>query len=626
MSQTENSDQQDLFDAQIIPLRLAITAMRDSGYKNTAYALAELIDNSVQAQASIVEVICIEKRELVNKRERLRLCKIAVLDNGSGMDEQTLRKALQFGNGTRLDDRTGIGRFGMGLPNASISQASRVEVWSWGNGPDNAIWSFIDLNEIKTAGMEEVPKPEHVPVPDEWRGISDHIGQHGTLVVWPVLDFERLTWKRANRALLRTEEIVGRVYRRFIERGDVVIRLYAAEDGAGDVLTDREAVINDPLYLAPMDALGQPFNMRPMFEPKPVFDETYDIKYNGDSHQVKVRYSMATEDTIAESGSLDRGRTTYGKHAANNIGVSVIRADREIMLDQGWCIGYDPRERWWGAEVEFPPQLDEVFGVTNNKQAATHFSELASFGWEELAEEGEGLMDVVSRLREDGDPRSCLLELCDSIRRTLNQLRKDIQGQSAGGRSTRRTRHNDADDVTKVANKGWGKRAKEHPIEEDKSTPTEKDLNNIRIDLTENKKYSQTSADELVSLIRDADLKVVFLEQEFTNPDELFNVETKGSVTEITFNRGHPAFNDIFGTIATADENVQELSREDAINRLTRSINSSKIIFAAWGRYEREIGVERVEALRKVRRAWGQIAAQFLQTEDDPLLDLGEED
>ena len=41
------------------------------------------------------------------------------------------------------------------------------------------------------------------------------------------------------------------------------------------------------------------------------------------------------------------------------------------MLDDGWCIGYDPRERWWGAEIEFPPTLDEVFGVPNNKQAAT---------------------------------------------------------------------------------------------------------------------------------------------------------------------------------------------------------------------------------------------------------------
>ena len=118
MTPATEPTQTDLFDAEIIPLRLAIKAMRDSGYKNTAYALAELIDNAAQANATMIEVLCVERRELVRERERSRLHEIAVLDNGTGMDARTLRMALQFGNGTRLDDRSGIGRFGMGLPNA----------------------------------------------------------------------------------------------------------------------------------------------------------------------------------------------------------------------------------------------------------------------------------------------------------------------------------------------------------------------------------------------------------------------------------------------------------------------------------------------------------------------------
>ena len=169
MGYAEDVELREIGGAEIIPLRLAITAMRDSGYKNTAYALAELIDNAIQAKASMVEVLCLERREFVSERTRRRLCKMAVLDNGSGMDALTLRMALQFGNGTRLGDRTGIGRFGMGLPNASISQARRVDVWSWQNGPDNAIRTFIDLGEIESGTMRDVPRPEHSPLPDEWR-------------------------------------------------------------------------------------------------------------------------------------------------------------------------------------------------------------------------------------------------------------------------------------------------------------------------------------------------------------------------------------------------------------------------------------------------------------------------
>ena len=614
MSLIRSPEQGDLFDAQIIPLRLAITAMRDSGYKNTAYALMELIDNAVQAEASMIEVLCIEKRELVQMRERRRLWQIAVLDNGSGMDVKTLRMALQFGNGTRLDDRTGIGRFGMGLPNASISQATRVDVWSWQNGPENAITSFIDLGKIEIGEMNEVPMPVHDPVPEPWRGLSDHIGHHGTLVVWSNLDFERLTWKRAERALLRTEEIVGRVYRRFITEGTVTIRLYAVEEDTEAVQIDRETTVNDPLYLTVSQALPAPFNTQPMF--KFAFDDSQDIEYGGAAYTVSVRYSLASEDTITEVGSVDRGKTRYGKHAASNIGVSLLRAGREIMLDQGWCIGYDPRERWWGAEVEFPPQLDEVFGVTNNKQAATHFNELATTEWNELAEEGEQFIDVVNRLKEDGDPRGWLLSLSDSIRRDLKLLRGQIEGQGRNRRSSSRTRH-DADDVTKTVNEGWKERSKEQPLGEDEKPLTENDLDDIRIDLTENKNYTDSEARELVSLIKDAELKVVFLEQDFPNSFQLFNVEMKGNITEIIFNRKHPSFGDIFGTIATADEDISTLTQGEVVVRLTRAVNAAKIIFAAWARYEREAGLDRARALRKVRFDWGQIAAKFLQPDDD---------
>ncbi|MBF0370339.1 MAG: ATP-binding protein [Magnetococcales bacterium] len=618
MTQAEQHELEDIVSAEIIPLRLAITAMRDSGYKNTAYALAELIDNAIQANATTVEVLCIERKELVSTRERRRLYRMAVLDNGSGMDALTLRKALQFGNGTRLNDRSGIGRFGMGLPNASISQTRRVDVWSWQNGPTNAIHTYIDLGEIGKGSMRDVPEPQHESVPDDWGHLSQGLGQSGTLVVWSDLDLDRLTWKSATHTLHNTERLVGRIYRRFIMEGVVTIRLFAKEEGSDKQLHDREAVFDDPLYLTSSPAVPAPFNDKPMFEH--VFDDPQKIEYGGHEHTVNIRYSVATQDTIKEAGTQDRGRTNYGKHAAGNIGVSVLRAGREIMLDQGWCIGYDPRERWWGAEVEFPPALDELFGVTNNKQAATHFSELATTEWEQLAEEGEQFIDVVNRLKEDGDPRGWLLTVADSIKRNLEQIRKALKAQGAGRRSTRRNRHGEADDVTTTVNKGWKERSKEKPIEGEDQPTTEQDLEEIRSDLTENKNYDETDAEDLVSLIQDADLRVIFLEADFTNAYELFNVEMKGNVTEVTFNRQHPVFDDIFGTVATVDEDVADLSNEEILQRLLRAVNAAKITFAAWARYEREAGISRAQALQKVRFDWGQIAAKFLQPEDD--LDL----
>src|SRR3546814_2500334 len=88
--------------------------MRASGYKSTAYALAELIDNSIQAKATEVEVICVEERTMVQKRQRARMTEIAVIDNGEGMTSEVLTMALEFGNGMRLADRSGIGRLEIG--------------------------------------------------------------------------------------------------------------------------------------------------------------------------------------------------------------------------------------------------------------------------------------------------------------------------------------------------------------------------------------------------------------------------------------------------------------------------------------------------------------------------------
>ena len=177
MSQTQPADMQRL-DGEIIPPELAVRAMRDSGYKNTAYALAELIDNSVQADATSVEVICIEEYRQINERSRRRVRAIGILDNGEGMTPETLRLALQFGNGTHLTDRKGIGRFGMGLPNSSISQCRRVEVWTWQNGPDHAMYTYLDVDEIERRKMFAVPAPLHRPLPDNWRAQCEIIETH----------------------------------------------------------------------------------------------------------------------------------------------------------------------------------------------------------------------------------------------------------------------------------------------------------------------------------------------------------------------------------------------------------------------------------------------------------------
>ena len=423
MSQTEPADVPRL-DGEIIPPELAVKAMRDSGYKNTAYALAELIDNSVQANANSVEVICIEAHQQVRERSRRRIQKIGIIDNGEGMTPDTLRLALQFGNGTHLTDREGIGRFGMGLPNSSISQCRRVEIWTWQSGPDNAMHTYLDVDEIEDRQLFAVPVPVHQALPDEWRTWSENIETSGTLVVWTNFDDHRLSWRGGLATLRNTESLVGRMYRKFIDDGSLAIRLLALLEGESEQTFDEPVRVNDPLYLIRNTSTPIPFDTEPMFQSWGDEDEVFQIDYDGALHKIVVRMSWARDDTVTEDTS-DRGAKPYGKHAAKNMGLSIVREGRELHLDPSWTNSYDPTERWWGVEVEFPSTLDEVFGVTNTKQNATVFSNMAQFEWRSEANPGESMSEFCDRIQSDGDPRALLLPIVEHIRQQISESAKE---------------------------------------------------------------------------------------------------------------------------------------------------------------------------------------------------------
>jgi len=125
--QTEDSRNDSGVDWNVVALDKFIQATRDSGYRGTPSAVAELVDNSIQAGSTDIAVSV----DTVGDPERGCGADICVRDNGCGMDPFTLRQALRFGGSTRFGDRRGLGRFGMGLPNASLSQARRVTVYTW---------------------------------------------------------------------------------------------------------------------------------------------------------------------------------------------------------------------------------------------------------------------------------------------------------------------------------------------------------------------------------------------------------------------------------------------------------------------------------------------------------------
>lgn len=591
--------------------------MRDNGYKNAAYAIAELMDNSIQAGATQVELLCGEKKQQVRSRMRSRIHQIAVLDNGSGMDATVLRLALQFGNGTHLeeDQHTGIGRFGMGLPSSSVSQCQKVEVWTWQNGVENALYSYLDLNEIKTQRINEVPAPQTKPIPSIWQQVGKNYDRSGTLVVWS--DIDRCMWKTGKTIIDNSEYLIGRMYRKFLNSGEVSIRMLAFDlDNPSTVIEEKSAKPNDPCYLMANTSCPTPFDNKPMFQPweeAGQYEAVFTIDFRDRQHEVKVRFSYAQEEARQTSGSKNPGDLPHGKHAAKNIGVSVVRAGRELDLDQSLVIKYDPTERWWGIEVEFPPSLDDLFGVTNNKQSARNFAELINIDIESMLQGSKSIVQLKEELKDDEDPREPLLEIAHKINSQLSIIRKLIKAQRKGTR-TKNKRYPGFSPEKQATRVTENRKQDGYKGESDKdeSLPALERQTTIEKTLTE-VGVPETKARELAATTISDNLKYSFVDADLETA-AFFSVKPKGGAILVTLNTNHPAYTNL---IEVLEDDVENVDTERLKLRLAKSQKGLKLLLAAWARYEDEQpDGKRRQDTQDARVDWGRIARQFLEDEE----------
>lgn len=373
-------------------------ALRNTGYKNIECAMSEIIDNSVQADAKNILVIVSE--EFNKKTGRNNISEIAFLDDGTGMTYAEIEGCLGIGYSTRTD-RKGMGRFGVGLPQASLYACPAVDVYSWQNGYDNCKKVFLDINKIKSEEQTEIEDPTPAKIPEKYKkyltykvvsqegNVDYDFTQHGTFVIWKSCD--RVVPKTVNFLFKKLDFALGQKFRYFISEGKSSIRLIHHEN----LDFTHEIMPNDPLMLMPNNyVLGNPDNpgvisprynigcTTPVFEPYtnaeyPDGIVPFIIKYSdpetGDvkESQIEIKFSIVKNifyDKTAIAGNP--GQTALGKHVKELEGISIVRANREI--DFGQFDFYEnvnqPEHRWWGCEIRFNPELDEAFGVANNKQ------------------------------------------------------------------------------------------------------------------------------------------------------------------------------------------------------------------------------------------------------------------
>jgi hypothetical protein len=414
---------EDMSEHQIINAYLGLQALRQAGYRSTATAVAELVDNSIEAKAKNIDIFACSADGVVQTRRQTQVYSVAVLDDGQGMAPEVLSRCLSMGWGTRLETRNGLGRFGFGLKGSSLSQARRVDVYSWQAG-EKPLLAYLDLQEIKDKGSQFLTEPEEASLPS-WvdSNYSHKIGKSGTLVVWSQMD--QMDLKRPDTLVSRVNKDLCRIYRHFLDDNDdygkrrsITINHYS--DAQKAHVKDWTLRANDPLYLlTPNNLPGHDS------EATNVLQESYNlpVTYERDGKDCQTAIRLTFSVALPEIQNLG-GASAVGKHYLANTGVSFVREGREIDFGHfGFFDTSDYRHRWWGAEVRFPADLDELFGVTNNKQEVRNIKKLSDEEKEDYAESGVSLQHKL------------VLDLNQKIGEQIVSMMSTIKSRKEGSRS-----------------------------------------------------------------------------------------------------------------------------------------------------------------------------------------------
>lgn len=352
---------------EIIPSAARLLgSLRDLGYE-FVNAVADLIDNSISAGADRVEITI--KFDGPDSWVR-------IADNGTGMSTAMISEAMRLGSGGRDYGADDLGKFGLGLKTASLSQARSITVASRSHPTRRHIdCRQLDLDEVIDTDRWEIAHPTAADRP---AAVVEPLQEGtGTVVLWTKLD--RILslndpfggW--AHRHLLRLAQQLdlhlGMVFGRFLtgqarRHGPVCITVNGTPVDAWDPFCLDQSTQHLPqheLQVAGGVVRYQPYVLPPQRD------------FNND-----------------EAWKRASGPNQWNRQQ----GLYIYRADR--MIQSGgwsWLRTADEHVKLARAAVDFWPDLDEAFEINISKMRV----KLP----EELRDQMKPMVSLLSRVADD---------------------------------------------------------------------------------------------------------------------------------------------------------------------------------------------------------------------------------
>lgn len=332
-----------------------IVGLRDTGYEFET-AVADIVDNSIAANAEHVDLWL-----AADRRGNVRL---AIVDDGDGMDRSGLINAMRYGSKAR-PSAASLGKYGLGLKTASTAFCKRLSVVSRPDGKTPALMATWDLKHVADTKKWSLLLSEECDQ-EAVRYLDELAPNHaGTVVLWDdvdrlMKDYQNRTGAHAQRALRSKEEGLRRhlamVYQRFLDTSDtrarnVIIRLNGTAVEAWDPFQRKlsELVAQDEITTELPDGSKAVFSVKAYILP---------------------RREEFPDDTLAQAAQLSNERQ----------GIYIYRENR-LIHDADWLGLYqkEPHLTLLRVEFSFDHKLDDAFHLDIKKSQIILNDDLANW-------------------------------------------------------------------------------------------------------------------------------------------------------------------------------------------------------------------------------------------------------
>ena len=322
-----------------------IESLRSIGY-TAETALADIIDNSITANAAHITI---------QFRWKEKDSWIAIIDDGHGMSSEELTNAMRFGSSSPLEDRdkNDLGRFGLGMKTASISQCRQLTVASkYKEGINVRQWDLDKISKQKSDDWLLSILSDGDVKNDTLLSelINNHLAKKnaGTILLWRQLDTSLVgehmhhDENRFNEIMDTSRKHLETVFHRFLSPGPGQISTHMDFNGSA---------------LIAFDPFGPPVNARQELTAEDIII---------DQHTIKVQpYVLPHHSKVS--------RSEYIKYAGEagylaNQGFYIYR-NKRLIVKATWfrLIKKEEMNKLIRIRVDIPNSLDHLWSINVNK-------------------------------------------------------------------------------------------------------------------------------------------------------------------------------------------------------------------------------------------------------------------